>query len=892
MADTELIFDLKANSSSVEEALNGVEAKVDELLSRIRQLDSGFDGVRDSIKGEISPLEDINGLLFKQFEKLKENKAEEKLIKDILKEIKNENKLNYEQEEKQFEKLKEIKNETKEIYEFDKEMKNEQKLIYDIDKEIFDSLKKNKNETKEIFEIDKEIKDEQKIINDEIKNAIGKTKEQFDVERELKDEQKLLNDEKKIENDKIKNNNTELKTTKDFFMQLREEQKLVNGEVEKTNEKVKLLKSYTESANDKIKQTREYYKIVADAVKESNGDTKKLSASIEKARREAELLGKSFGKIEKVNLGSKLKGGFSSATSGIKGIGSKVSGVFGKMSRGFGMASAGAAVAAAAIGTAVTKMVDEQSNYNEAVNATQQVYKNNSKEMIAWADTHTKTTGQSKGELMESNAQLGAMLTGMNLNRDKAAEMSKQMTQMGADLGSFFNKSNEDVSASIKSIITGETETLKDNFGIVMTQENLKAFAKKEHYKEDYKNMTQQEQVELRLAYVRKASAAAQGDYTRSLGSSLENQKKLFEANLNNLATDGGKALLPLGVAMAKTLNSSAVQHFLKDVTNGFATFVKGTVSFFGNIGKGVQQALSGSNDEVEKYKKLTDAANKSHEKTLSLKKQLNKDEKDLNKQKLLGNTHTEAFHRLQEKVKKEQELFNKTRDETNKKLKEANDYHDKNKQKIKEGTDRQKENTKEAKETAARHKEIWGHVGKTWNNLGKVIGSSKTFQGLIKAISDAWNGVIDGVGIVLDVIGQIATAAVKVIDSISNIGKMAGDAMNAVGKFFGGGGQSKANQQKGATLANHVHANGGILEPGDVWGETNQAEMMLRNSNKGNGEVMNLSQIQAAIEKGMRNTQQFIGKGQGGQPIIVQIDGKTIFDSTLKNEANKYGVW
>lgn len=54
--------------------------------------------------------------------------------------------------------------------------------------------------------------------------------------------------------------------------------------------------------------------------------------------------------------------------------------------------------------------------------------------------------------------------------------MAIGLTGLTGDVASFFNISQELADVKLKSVFTGETETLKD-LGIVMTQANLQAFA-------------------------------------------------------------------------------------------------------------------------------------------------------------------------------------------------------------------------------------------------------------------------------------------------------------------------------------------------------------------------------------------------------------------------------
>ena len=54
--------------------------------------------------------------------------------------------------------------------------------------------------------------------------------------------------------------------------------------------------------------------------------------------------------------------------------------------------------------------------------------------------------------------------------------MSTTLTGLAGDVASFYNISQDEAYTKLKSVFTGETETLKD-LGIVMTQSALDSYA-------------------------------------------------------------------------------------------------------------------------------------------------------------------------------------------------------------------------------------------------------------------------------------------------------------------------------------------------------------------------------------------------------------------------------
>lgn len=105
----------------------------------------------------------------------------------------------------------------------------------------------------------------------------------------------------------------------------------------------------------------------------------------------------------------------------------------------------------------------------------------------------------------------GAMSKSFGFSEAQAYDMSTALTQLTGDVASFYNISQDLAYIKLKSVFTGETETLKD-LGVVMTQSALDQYALANGYSKTTSAMTEQEKVALRLAFVQKQLSAASGD--------------------------------------------------------------------------------------------------------------------------------------------------------------------------------------------------------------------------------------------------------------------------------------------------------------------------------------------------------------------------------------------
>ena len=207
-----------------------------------------------------------------------------------------------------------------------------------------------------------------------------------------------------------------------------------------------------------------------------------------------------------------------------------------------------------AAGAAIYKY---SSDLTEAENKTKEVLKNMSGDVLSWSETSLDKMGMARSTALDAVSLYGGMATAMGLTRKKATDMSKSLTELSVDLASFHNTSLDQASTALKSIFTGETGTLK-NYGIVMTEANLKAYALSQGIKTNYTEMTQAEKVQLRYNFVLNASKDAIGDYERNCGEAASQMKKLPEA-LKELATSFKDNVEPAITPVITALNGAIV---------------------------------------------------------------------------------------------------------------------------------------------------------------------------------------------------------------------------------------------------------------------------------------------------------------------------------------------
>lgn len=250
----------------------------------------------------------------------------------------------------------------------------------------------------------------------------------------------------------------------------------------------------------------------------------------------------------------------------------------------------------APIAAAAVASVKLASDYQESLNKVDVAFGKDSEEIIKWSQTTLKNLGLAKGTAMDMAATYGDMATGMGFATDTAAKMGEEIVGRAADLASFKNISIDIANTAMTSIFTGETESLK-KLGVVMTEVNLENYALSNGYEKTYKEMSQQEKIQLRLNYVMDATKNSSGDFARTSGGAA-NQSRLFTESLKELGETFGEEMLPAITPAIKEVNK-LIQSFgdldegQKKVVIGVALAVASLGPLLTTVGKGI--ALYGS---------------------------------------------------------------------------------------------------------------------------------------------------------------------------------------------------------------------------------------------------------------------------------------------------------
>lgn len=213
----------------------------------------------------------------------------------------------------------------------------------------------------------------------------------------------------------------------------------------------------------------------------------------------------------------------------------------------------------------------------------------------------------------------GAMAKAFNFSNQEALDMSKTLTGLTGDVASFYNLNPDEAYTKMKSVFTGETETLKD-LGVVMTQNALDQYAMANGYGKTTAKMSEQEKVALRYKFVLDKLSLANGDFART-SDSWANQTRVVSLRFNELKATLGQGLINVFTPIVKGINW--VLSKLQVLANAFKSF---TEMIFGNAGGGdesstpITDLASNANNASGAISGIGDSADKTKKKLLGLR--------------------------------------------------------------------------------------------------------------------------------------------------------------------------------------------------------------------------------------------------------------------------------
>lgn len=254
---------------------------------------------------------------------------------------------------------------------------------------------------------------------------------------------------------------------------------------------------------------------------------------------------------------------------------------------------AGAALAAA---FAVKKLIDFGaqcielgSDLQEVQNVVDVTFPRMSKQIDDFAKNAAVQFGLSETMAKKFAGTFGAMAKAFGFGEKQAYEMATALTGLAGDVASFYNISQDEAYTKLKSVFTGETETLKD-LGIVMTQSALDSYALANGYGKVTAKMSEAEKVALRYQFVQDQLTLASGDFVRT-ADGWANQVRILKLQFDSLKATIGQGLINVLTPVIKVINTIIGK--LMSLANAFKAFTN-LISGKKGTGGGASVAAAG----------------------------------------------------------------------------------------------------------------------------------------------------------------------------------------------------------------------------------------------------------------------------------------------------------
>lgn len=258
------------------------------------------------------------------------------------------------------------------------------------------------------------------------------------------------------------------------------------------------------------------------------------------------------------------------------------------------------------LGRVISKAINTSNDYIEDFNLFTVAMGEFADAAKKYADKVSDLMGIDPAEWMRNQGVFMTLATGFGVVGDRAYIMSKNLTQLGYDISSFFNLSFEESMKKLESGLAGELEPLR-RIGYDLSVARLQQEAYTLGIKKKVSAMTQAEKAELRYYAIMTQVTTVQGDMARTLENPA-NQLKILKAQFTQVARAIGNifipalnAILPYAIAIAKVI------HVLADAIATLFGFKLPEVDYsgVGMVGDVADKTADSLGDAANNAKKL-----------------------------------------------------------------------------------------------------------------------------------------------------------------------------------------------------------------------------------------------------------------------------------------------
>jgi hypothetical protein len=216
----------------------------------------------------------------------------------------------------------------------------------------------------------------------------------------------------------------------------------------------------------------------------------------------------------------------------------------------------------------ITNSVGLASDLNETISKSDATFGSAAATIMEWSKTSSSSFGLTQKAALDYAATFGGLLMNFGQAPPKAAEMSKSLVQLAADMASFGNTSIEDALTAIQSGLVGEQEPLR-RYQVNINEARIQTKALELGLWNGKGAMDANAKSSAIYALIMEDSARQQGDFART-AHGLANQERTDAAKNEEAWTRFGAALVPIAQVVMPAI--SAAGRALIDMLGGLLT--------------------------------------------------------------------------------------------------------------------------------------------------------------------------------------------------------------------------------------------------------------------------------------------------------------------------------
>ena len=260
------------------------------------------------------------------------------------------------------------------------------------------------------------------------------------------------------------------------------------------------------------------------------------------------------------------------------------------------------------VASIMSEWVQESNDYIENLNLFTVAMGEYAESAKAYAEEVQSVLGIDPSEWMRNQGVFMQMASGFGVVTDQAALMSKNLTQLGYDISSFYNISIEESMQKLQSGLAGEIEPLR-RLGYAIDVASLQQVALNHGITESVNAMSQAEKAQLRYVAIMEQSTNAMGDLARTV-QTPSNAIRILNQQITQLTRALGNMLLPILQVIIPWVQ--AFVEVLTEAAQAIANllgFTLPTIDYSGLDGvstgaSSAEDALSGASDAAKEMKR------------------------------------------------------------------------------------------------------------------------------------------------------------------------------------------------------------------------------------------------------------------------------------------------